>query len=214
MDDTILEFNYPTDSPSIIKVIGVGGGGGNAVTHMYKEGIHDVTFVLCNTDNQALLRSDVPVKITLGREITQGLGAGNKPERAMMAAEESLDDIRKMLSDGTKMVFITAGMGGGTGTGAAPVVAQPAPATLVQTTPAEQTVPVTPAQPAMSTVPTTERTYSLDELANAAMTLMDKGMQNQLQELLASYGVEALPALPREMYGNFATALRGMGANI
>ncbi len=93
-------------------------------------------------------------------------------------------------------------------------VAQPAPATLVQTTPAEQTVPVTPAQPAMSPVPTTERTYSLDELANAAMTLMDKGMQNQLQELLASYGVEALPTLPREMYGNFATALRGMGANI
>ena len=93
-------------------------------------------------------------------------------------------------------------------------VAQPAPATLVQTTPAEQTVLVTPAQPTMSTVPTTECTYSLDELANAAMTLMDKGMQNQLQELLASYGVEALPALPREMYGNFATALRGMGANI
>lgn len=93
-------------------------------------------------------------------------------------------------------------------------VAQPASATLVQTTPAEQTVPVTPVQPATSPVPTTERTYSLDELANAAMTLMDKGMQNQLQELLASYGVEALPALPREMYGNFATALRGMGANI
>ena len=78
-----------------------------------------------------------------------------------------------------------------------------------------QSAPVTPvAQPAMSPVPTTERTYSLDELANAAMTLMDKGMQNQLQELLASYGVEALPALPREMYGNFATALRGMGSNI
>lgn len=77
-----------------------------------------------------------------------------------------------------------------------------------------QSAPVTPAQPAMSPVPTTERTYSLDELANAAMTLVDKGMQNQLQELLASYGVEALPALPREMYGNFATALRGMGANI
>lgn len=77
-----------------------------------------------------------------------------------------------------------------------------------------QSAPVTPAQQAMSPVPTTERTYSLDELANAAMTLMDKGMQNQLQELLASYGVEALPALPREMYGNFATALRGMGANI
>lgn len=124
MDDTILSFNYPTDTPKIIKVIGVGGGGGNAVTHMYEEGIHDVTFVLCNTDNQALNRSDVPVKVPLGRNITQGLGAGNKPERAMMAAEESMEDIRKMLSDGTKMVFITAGMGGGTGTGAAPVIAR------------------------------------------------------------------------------------------
>lgn len=124
MDDTILNFNYPTDTPKIIKVIGVGGGGGNAVTHMYKEGIHDVTFVLCNTDNQALNRSDVPIKVPLGRSITQGLGAGNKPERAMMAAEESMEDIRKMLSDGTKMVFITAGMGGGTGTGAAPVIAR------------------------------------------------------------------------------------------
>lgn len=124
MDDTILNFNYPTESPKIIKVIGVGGGGGNAVSHMYKEGIHDVSFVLCNTDNQALNRSDVPVKISLGREITQGLGAGNKPERAMMAAEESMDDIRRMLGDGTKMVFITAGMGGGTGTGAAPVIAR------------------------------------------------------------------------------------------
>ena len=124
MDETILSFNYPTDTPKIIKVIGVGGGGGNAVTHMYKEGIHDVTFVLCNTDNQALNRSDVPVKVPLGRNITQGLGAGNKPERAMMAAEESMEDIRKMLSDGTKMVFITAGMGGGTGTGAAPVIAR------------------------------------------------------------------------------------------
>ncbi|CAK7064250.1 cell division protein FtsZ [Parabacteroides sp. APC149_11_2_Y6] len=124
MDDTILNFNYPTDTPKIIKVIGVGGGGGNAVTHMYKEGIHDVTFVLCNTDNQALNRSDVPCKVPLGRNITQGLGAGNKPERAMMAAEESLEDIRKMLGDGTKMVFITAGMGGGTGTGAAPVIAR------------------------------------------------------------------------------------------
>ena len=112
MDDTILNFNCPTETPKIIKVIGVGGGGGNAVTHMFKEGIQDVTFVLCNTDNQALNRSDVPVKLLLGREITQGLGAGNKPERAMMAA------------DGTKMVFITAGMGGGTGTGAAPVIAR------------------------------------------------------------------------------------------
>lgn len=124
MDDTILDFNYPKDTTKIIKVIGVGGGGGNAVTHMYKEGIHDVTFVLCNTDSQALNRSDVQYKVPLGRTITQGLGAGNKPERAMMAAEESMEDIRKMLSDGTKMVFITAGMGGGTGTGAAPVIAR------------------------------------------------------------------------------------------
>lgn len=124
MDDTILEFNYPKDTTKIIKVIGVGGGGGNAVTHMFKEGIHDVTFVLCNTDSQALNRSEVTVKVPLGRNITQGLGAGNKPERAMMAAEESMEDIRKMLSDGTKMVFITAGMGGGTGTGAAPVIAR------------------------------------------------------------------------------------------
>lgn len=126
MDDTILSFNLPTDSPKIIKVIGVGGGGGNAVSHMFKEGIHDVTFVLCNTDNQALNRSDIPVKLSLGRNITQGLGAGNRPERARMAAEESLDDIRTMLNDGTRMVFITAGMGGGTGTGAAPVIAQAA----------------------------------------------------------------------------------------
>ena len=124
MDDTLLNFNIPTDTPKIIKVIGVGGGGGNAVTHMYKEGIYDVSFVLCNTDNQALNRSDVPVKLLLGREITQGLGAGNKPERARMAAEESLDDLRNMLSDGTKMVFVAAGMGGGTGTGGAPIVAE------------------------------------------------------------------------------------------
>ena len=124
MDDTLLNFNIPTDTPKIIKVIGVGGGGGNAVTHMDKEGIYDVSFGLCNTDNQALNRWDVPVKLRWGREITQGPGAGNKPERARMAAEESLDDLRNMLSDGTKMVFITAGMGGGTGTGAAPVIAR------------------------------------------------------------------------------------------
>ena len=106
------------------KVIGVGGGGGNAVNHMYREGIHDVTFVLCNTDNQALAESPVPVKLQLGRSITQGLGAGNRPERARDAAEESIDDIKEQLNDGTKMVFITAGMGGGTGTGAAPVIAR------------------------------------------------------------------------------------------
>ena len=122
--DEIVQFDFSTDSPKIIKVIGVGGGGGNAVNHMYREGIHDVTFVLCNTDHQALAESPVPVKLQLGRSITQGLGAGNRPERARDAAEESIDDIKEQLNDGTKMVFITAGMGGGTGTGAAPVIAR------------------------------------------------------------------------------------------
>ena len=117
----ILDFGTPEKDHSIIKVIGVGGGGGNAVNHMYREGIHDVTFVLCNTDNQALNDSPVPVHLQLGKE---GLGAGNKPEKARLAAEESLEDIKGMLSDGTRMAFITAGMGGGTGTGAAPVIAR------------------------------------------------------------------------------------------
>ena len=117
----ILDFGEPEKENSIIKVIGVGGGGGNAVNHMYKEGIHDVSFVLCNTDNQALNDSPVPVHLQLGKE---GLGAGNKPEKAREAAEETLDDIKNMLNDGTKMTFITAGMGGGTGTGAAPVIAR------------------------------------------------------------------------------------------
>ena len=117
----ILDFGEPEKEHSIIKVIGVGGGGGNAVNHMYREGIHDVTFVLCNTDNQALNDSPVPVHLQLGNE---GLGAGNKPEKARQAAEESIEDIRNMLNDGTRMAFITAGMGGGTGTGAAPVIAR------------------------------------------------------------------------------------------
>ena len=120
-DETIMPFDFPAENPTIIKVIGVGGGGGNAVNHMYKEGIHDVTFVVCNTDNQALAESPVPVKLQLGKE---GLGAGNRPERAREAAEESIEDVKGMLNDGCKMVFITAGMGGGTGTGAAPVVAK------------------------------------------------------------------------------------------
>lgn len=118
---SIVDFGEPDKEKSIIKVIGVGGGGGNAVNHMYREGIHDVSFVLCNTDNQALNDSPVPVHLQLGKE---GLGAGNKPEKAREAAEESIEEVRKMLSDGTKMAFITAGMGGGTGTGAAPVIAR------------------------------------------------------------------------------------------
>ena len=122
MDNNILlDFGEPEKENSIIKVIGVGGGGGNAVNHMYREGIHDVTFVLCNTDNQALNDSPVPVHLQLGKE---GLGAGNRPEKARAAAEESLDDIKNLFNDGTRMAFITAGMGGGTGTGAAPVIAR------------------------------------------------------------------------------------------
>jgi cell division protein FtsZ len=119
MED-LINFDFPTALPSIIKVVGVGGGGGNAVTQMYTEGIRDVTFVLCNTDRQAMLRSPIPVKVQLG----PGLGAGGKPEVAQQHAEDSFDALKKMLSDETEMVFITAGMGGGTGTGASPTVAR------------------------------------------------------------------------------------------
>lgn len=124
MSDNInpmVDFGAPEKENTIIKVIGVGGGGGNAVNHMYREGIHDVSFVVSNTDIQALNDSPVPMKLQLGKE---GLGAGNNPEKARQAAEESINDITAMLSDGTKMTFITAGMGGGTGTGAAPVIAR------------------------------------------------------------------------------------------
>lgn len=121
----LIDLGVPSTTPSIIKVIGVGGGGGNAVNHMYREGIHDVNFVVCNTDSKALCDSPVPERLQLGRE---GLGAGNRPEVGRQAAEESLEQIHDMLKDGTKMVFITAGMGGGTGTGAAPVIAREAKA--------------------------------------------------------------------------------------
>ena len=115
-----IQFNLQVNNPSIIKVVGVGGGGGNAVTHMYNEGIHDVTYVLCNTDNKALTDSPVPNKLQMG----EGLGAGNKPEKGRQAALESIEQIKQLFTDGTRMAFITAGMGGGTGTGAAPIVAQ------------------------------------------------------------------------------------------
>lgn len=122
-NSSLIDLGVPSTTPSIIKVIGVGGGGGNAVNHMYREGIHDVNFVVCNTDSKALCDSPVPERIQLGNE---GLGAGNRPEIAHEAAEKSLEQIHHMLNDGTKMVFITAGMGGGTGTGAAPVIAREA----------------------------------------------------------------------------------------
>ena len=117
-------FDIPTQNCSIIKVIGVGGGGSNAVKHMHKQGIKDVEFIICNTDRQALESSTVPNKLQIGVDLTEGLGAGAKPERGRQAALESREQIRELLSNGTKMLFITAGMGGGTGTGAAPVIAQ------------------------------------------------------------------------------------------
>ncbi|WP_320017771.1 cell division protein FtsZ [Labilibaculum manganireducens] len=126
MTEDLIDFSLQENESSIIKVIGVGGGGGNAVNYMYKQGIKDVDFVICNTDAQALETSEIPVKIQLGESLTEGRGAGNKPERGEQSAIENLEDIIEVLADNTKMVFITAGMGGGTGTGAAPVIAKAA----------------------------------------------------------------------------------------
>lgn len=121
---TNLQFDLPKDQSSIIKVVGIGGGGSNAVNHMYEQGIVGVNFVIGNTDSQALDISKVPNKIQLGPKLTQGLGAGSNPECGAQATEESIEEIREILSKNTKMVFVTAGMGGGTGTGGAPVVAR------------------------------------------------------------------------------------------
>lgn len=119
-----MKFDLPKELASIIKVIGVGGGGSNAVNHMHAQGIKGVDFIICNTDRQALDISPVPVKLQLGIGLTEGLGAGSIPERGNQAAQENIDEIKQLLSTRTKMVFITAGMGGGTGTGAAPVIAK------------------------------------------------------------------------------------------
>ena len=116
----MLRFEAPKGTSSIIKVIGVGGGGNNAVNHMFTQGIVDVDFIQCNTDAQILDASPVPAKVQLG---TSGLGAGNRPEVGRKAAEETIEKIREILETNTKMLFITAGKGGGTGTGAAPVIA-------------------------------------------------------------------------------------------
>jgi len=124
ISDDLLTFGFQHDYQSIIKVVGVGGGGGNAVNHMFHKGIAGVDFLVCNTDAQALVNSPVPVKVQLGVSLTEGRGAGNKPKRGEQAAIENLAEVRAVLETGTKMVFITAGMGGGTGTGAAPVIAQ------------------------------------------------------------------------------------------
>ena len=119
-----ISFDLPKNQSNVIKVIGVGGGGSNAINHMFKQGIKGVDFIVCNTDSQALQNSAVPNKIQLGVNLTEGLGAGANPDVGQQSAIESIADIEKMLDRNTKMVFITAGMGGGTGTGAAPVIAQ------------------------------------------------------------------------------------------
>ncbi len=125
MDD-LMNFDLEPGRSSIIKVIGVGGGGSNAVNHMFRKGIKDVDYVICNTDAQAINNSPVAIKIQLGENLTEGRGAGNKPEIGRQAALESLEEIKEILSGNTRMVFITAGMGGGTGTGAAPIIAKAA----------------------------------------------------------------------------------------
>jgi cell division protein FtsZ len=119
----MLKFDLPKNQSSIIKVIGVGGGGSNAVTHMYRQGIKGVDFIICNTDIQAMESSPVPTKVALGANLTGGLGAGAVPSIGKNAALENIEDLRSILEKGTKMLFITAGLGGGTGTGAAPVIA-------------------------------------------------------------------------------------------
>lgn len=125
-NDNIIDFNLPKNQSSVIKVIGIGGGGGNAINYMYENGIEGVDFAVCNTDTQALEASPIPVKIQLGENLTNGLGAGSNPEVGKRAAEESIDRINELLDSNTNMLFITAGMGGGTGTGAAPVIAKAA----------------------------------------------------------------------------------------
>lgn len=126
MVEGLINFNLNEETPTIIKVIGVGGGGGNAVEYMYSKGICDVDFVICNTDQQALQNSPIPYKIQLGKQATAGHGAGNNPAMGEKSAQESLEDITALLKKNTKMAFVTAAMGGGTGTGAAPVIAKQA----------------------------------------------------------------------------------------
>ncbi len=124
MSDDLMNFDLPVERSSIIKILGIGGGGNNAVNYMYNHGIKDVNFVICNTDAQALTESPVPVKVQIGESLTEGRGAGSKPDTGKMSAEENLDEVMTALSGNTRMVFITTGMGGGTGTGATPVIAR------------------------------------------------------------------------------------------
>jgi cell division protein FtsZ len=124
MPDEIMNFDLPVERSSIIKVLGIGGGGTNAVNHMFEKGIKDVNFIVCNTDHQSLAKSPVPVKVQIGESLTEGMGAGSQPEKGEKAAQENIEAVMNSLSGNTRMVFITTGMGGGTGTGAIPVVAK------------------------------------------------------------------------------------------
>jgi cell division protein FtsZ len=124
MPEDIMNFDLPVERSSIIKVLGIGGGGNNAVNHMFEKGIRDVNFIVCNTDHQALAKSPVPIKVQIGESLTEGMGAGSQPEKGKKAALENLDNVMDALSGNTRMVFITTGMGGGTGTGAIPVIAK------------------------------------------------------------------------------------------
>jgi cell division protein FtsZ len=124
MPDDIMNFDLPVERSSIIKVLGIGGGGNNAVNHMFEKGIRDVNFVVCNTDHQALAKSPVPIKVQIGEALTEGMGAGSQPEKGKKAALENIENVMESLGGNTRMVFITTGMGGGTGTGAIPVIAK------------------------------------------------------------------------------------------
>ena len=124
MAEDLMNFDLPVERSSIIKVIGIGGGGNNAVNHMFEKGIRDVNYVVCNTDQQALIKSPVPLKVQIGEALTEGRGAGSNPDIGKRAAIENIDDVLEALSGNTKMVFLTTGMGGGTGTGAAPIIAK------------------------------------------------------------------------------------------
>lgn len=124
MPDDIMNFDLPVERSSIIKVLGIGGGGNNAVNHMFEKGIRDVNFIVCNTDHQSLAKSPVPVKVQIGENLTEGMGAGSQPEKGKKAALENIEDVMDSLGGNTRMVFITTGMGGGTGTGAIPVIAK------------------------------------------------------------------------------------------
>ncbi|NQU84670.1 MAG: cell division protein FtsZ, partial [Mariniphaga sp.] len=183
MADELVNFNFPKTSSSIIKVMGVGGGGCNAVSHMYQEGIAGVDFILCNTDAQAMENSPVPVKIQLGVTLTEGRGAGNRPEMGEQAAKENYEDVKYVLEGSTKMLFIAAGMGGGTGTGAAPVIAELAKELGILTI-AVVTIP-SPAEGKKRYNQAMEGIEKLKEFVDSILVINNKKLQNIYGDLPA-----------------------------